>query len=66
MWRCLRHPNIVPFFGTSKHFHVSLVSEWMTGGTVTTFLREHPHSERSFLVSHDLNAWVVLNVVIPR
>jgi serine/threonine protein kinase len=57
MWRCLRHPNIVPFFGTSKHFYVSLVSEWMTGGTVTAFLREHPDSERSLLVSCCVHAW---------
>jgi serine/threonine protein kinase len=56
MWRCLRHPNIVPFIGTSEHFPVSLVSEWMSGGTVTAFLREHPDWERSFLVSHDFDA----------
>jgi hypothetical protein len=42
MWRCLRHPNIVPFIGTSEQFPVSLVSEWMTGGTVTAFLVERP------------------------
>jgi serine/threonine protein kinase len=57
MWRCLRHPNIVPFIGTSEHFPVSLVSEWMTGGTVTAFLRGHPNWERSFLVSCYVNAW---------
>jgi serine/threonine protein kinase len=57
MWRCLRHPNIVPFIGTSKDFPVSLVSEWMSGGTVTAFLQEHPDWDRSFLVSHDVNAW---------
>jgi hypothetical protein len=66
IWRCLRHPNIVPLIGTSLQFPVSLVSEWMTGGTVTAFLRGYPDWERSFLVSHDLNAWVALNVVIPR
>jgi hypothetical protein len=51
MWRCLRHPNIVPLIGTSGHFPVSLVSEWMTGGTVTAFLRGYPDWDRSFLVS---------------
>jgi serine/threonine protein kinase len=51
MWRCLRHPNVVPFIGTSEHFPVSLVSEWMSGGTMTAFLREHPNRERSSLVS---------------
>jgi serine/threonine protein kinase len=57
MWRCLRHPNIVPFIGTSEHFPVSLVSEWMTGGTVTAFLRGCPDWERSLLVSCCVKAW---------
>jgi hypothetical protein len=57
IWRCLRHDNIVPLIGTSEQFPVSLVSEWMSGGTVTAFLREHPHWERSSLVSrHEPNA----------
>jgi serine/threonine protein kinase len=57
MWLCLRHPNIVPFIGTSEQFPVSLVSEWMSGGTVTAFLVERPDWERSFLVSRcNLNA----------
>jgi serine/threonine protein kinase len=51
IWRCLRHPNIVPLIGTSLQFPVSLVSEWMTGGTITAFLRGYPNWERSFLVS---------------
>jgi serine/threonine protein kinase len=57
MWRCLRHPNIVPFIGTSEHFPVSLVSEWMSGGTVTAFLRGFPNWDRSFLVSCCILAW---------
>jgi serine/threonine protein kinase len=51
IWRCLRHPNIVPFIGTSEQFPVSLVSEWMSGGTVTAFLVECPDWDRSLLVS---------------
>jgi serine/threonine protein kinase len=57
MWRCLRHPNIVPLIGTSENFPVSLVSEWMSGGTLTVFLREHPDWERSFLVRHCDITW---------
>jgi serine/threonine protein kinase len=57
IWRCLRHPNIVPLIGTSERFPVSLVSEWMSGGTVTAFLRGYPNWERSFLVSCCVLAW---------
>jgi hypothetical protein len=57
LWQCLRHPNIVPFIGTSENFPVSLVSEWMSGGTVTAFLREYQDSERSFLVGCCVHAW---------
>jgi serine/threonine protein kinase len=56
VWKSLRHPNIVPLIGTCEQFPVSLVSEWMSGGTMTAFLRDHPDRERSFLVSDDVNA----------
>lgn len=54
IWKCLRHPNIVPFFGTSSQFEVSFVSEWMPGGTVTAFLRRYPDYNRSFFVRERL------------
>jgi serine/threonine protein kinase len=46
LWQCLRHPNIVPFIGTSQAFQVSLVSEWMVGGTISAFLQHHPECNR--------------------
>jgi hypothetical protein len=39
-------PNIVQCVGTSGQFHLSLVSEWMPGGIVATFLRNHPEHNR--------------------
>jgi serine/threonine protein kinase len=67
IWRCLRHPNIVPLIGTSEHFPVSLVSEWMSGGTVTAFLVERPDWERSFLVSRcDPNAGTLAEPRSPK
>jgi serine/threonine protein kinase len=46
-WKCLRHPNVVPFLGISDRFPVCLVSEWMPGGTISAFLVEHPEENRS-------------------
>jgi serine/threonine protein kinase len=46
LWQCLRHPNIVPFIGTSQAFQVSLVSEWMVGGTISAFLQHNPEFNR--------------------
>jgi serine/threonine protein kinase len=67
IWRCPRHPNIVPLIGTSEHFPVSLVSEWMTGGTVTAFLVERPDWDRSFLVSrYKLNARSLTEPLSPK
>jgi serine/threonine protein kinase len=47
LWQCLRHENIVPFLGTSSAFEVSLVSEWMSGGTITAFLLRNPQDDRA-------------------
>jgi hypothetical protein len=50
VWQCLRSPNIVPFIGTSPRSDISLVSEWMPGGTVSAFLRDNPGHDRRALV----------------
>lgn len=47
LWVCLRHNNIVPFIGTSSTSEVSLVSEWMAEGTITSFLRQMPDANRT-------------------
>jgi hypothetical protein len=36
----------VPFIGTSQAFEVSLVSEWMTGGTISSYLQCNPQRNR--------------------
>jgi hypothetical protein len=46
-WKCLRHPNIVPFLGISNIFPFCVVSEWMSGGTISAFLAKYPEQNRS-------------------
>ena len=45
IWRRLSHPNIVPLlgitYGFGKEGNVSLVSLWMTNGTLHTFLENY-------------------------
>jgi hypothetical protein len=51
MWKCLRHPNIVPFVGVlCLSSEISLVSAWMVGGALPMFLREHADVDRKGLV----------------
>jgi hypothetical protein len=45
-WRCLRHPNIVPFLGVSSVFPVCLVSQWMAEGTLLAFLSRNSLEHR--------------------
>ena len=49
IWRRLEHPNIVPFLGIAFGFgskdSMSLVSSWMSNGTLESFLREHENLE---------------------
>jgi serine/threonine protein kinase len=47
LWRYLRHPNIVPFMGSCDTFGVCLVSQWMEGGTIDVYLRDHPEGDRT-------------------
>jgi hypothetical protein len=51
VWKCLRHPNIVPFVGVlCLPSEISLVSAWMIGGALPMFLREHGDVDRKGLV----------------
>lgn len=58
IWRQLRHPNILPFFGV-YHLgitdpHMCLVSPWMKNGNVTSFLQRNPTVDRLSLVCSSL------------
>ena len=46
VWKHLRHPHIVSFVGVSVYGGISLISEWMTHGTIMTFLGDHPKANR--------------------
>ncbi|OCH85621.1 kinase-like protein, partial [Obba rivulosa] len=47
IWKHLRRPNVTPFIGVNMElFRLSLVSEWMPHGTVLTFLKEYPATNR--------------------
>jgi len=50
MWKRLIHPNIVPFRGvTIDPFQI--VSEWISGGDLVTYIDLNPHTNRVTLVS---------------
>jgi len=50
VWKRLTHPNIVPFRGVIPS-PLQIISEWMPGGDVTTYIRLKPHAKRVPLVS---------------
>ena len=50
MWKHLSHPNIVPFMGVTLE-PLQLVSEWMPGGELRSYLRENPRTNPVYLVS---------------
>ncbi|KAF8215630.1 hypothetical protein K438DRAFT_1748550 [Mycena galopus ATCC 62051] len=48
VWKELRHPNILPFWGIEKDSFSSplcMVSPWMEHGTVLSYLKEHGHTK---------------------
>ena len=49
MWRHLAHPNIVPFRGITVA-PLQLISDWMSGGSLTDYINQHPDADRLELV----------------
>ena len=51
MWKRLRHPNVVGFLGfDSESPPFSLVYPWMSDGSLSDWLRDHPHADKLGLV----------------
>ena len=49
MWKHLKHQNIVPLLGiTVTPFQ--LISDWMSGGDLTGYIKKHPDADRLGLV----------------
>lgn len=50
MWKRLIHANIVPFIGVTLD-PLQIVSEWMPGGDLTSYIDVNPQASRVDLVS---------------
>jgi serine/threonine protein kinase len=60
-WKCLRHPNIVPFLGIHKDLRVTIISEWMPNGTIASFFGSNPEEHRS---SYVRNYFLAVQLVV--
>ena len=49
-WKRLIHPSVVPFIGVTFD-PLQIVSEWMSGGNLTTHIASNPQTNRITLVS---------------
>jgi len=45
VWKHLKHPNIVPLFGITP-VPLQLVSEWIPGGDLSEYIKNHPGADR--------------------
>lgn len=50
IWKRLTHVNVVPFIGVTFD-PLQIVSEWMSGGNLTTHIKLNPQTSRIALVS---------------
>ena len=50
MWKHLNHPHIVPFMGVTLE-PLQLVSGWMPGGELRSYIKENPCTNPTSLVS---------------
>lgn len=49
MSKYLEHPNIVPLLGVTVN-PLELISDWMPGGDLPTYIANHPNVDRVSLV----------------
>ena len=49
MWKYTAHPNLIPLLGITLE-PLQLVSEWITGGYLTEYIKKHPDVDRLSLV----------------
>ena len=51
-WKHLEHPNIVPLLGINMTpFPPQLISDWISGGNLTEYIKGNPGADRLGLVS---------------
>jgi serine/threonine protein kinase len=53
-WKRLNHPNIVPLLGIHTSPRLQLVSDWMSGGDLSDYIKNHSDPDRFGLVSVSL------------
>ncbi|TDL20527.1 kinase-like protein [Rickenella mellea] len=69
IWRQLKHPNILPFYGVFKgdeNFErLCLISPWMDAGNINDYLKKYPESNRLALIADALNGLSYLHSFQP-
>ncbi|TDL15512.1 kinase-like protein, partial [Rickenella mellea] len=69
IWRLLRHPNILPFYGVfrgDEHFdRLCLISPWMDAGNVVKYIAKNPDSDRFTLLGDVVNGLAYLHGFQP-
>jgi len=64
MWRRLKHPNIVPLLGiTLTPFQ--LISDRMSGGEMSGYIKKHPNVDRLKLVGVPPIAFIPRSLPLP-
>ncbi|EIW83555.1 kinase-like protein [Coniophora puteana RWD-64-598 SS2] len=66
VWRQLRHPNILPFYGVFKESdRINLVSPLMRNGCLTSYLKENPQANRFRLMLDIVRGLEYLHTMKP-
>ena len=66
-WSCLRHPNVLPLLGVMMSGDkFVMVSDWMTNGNITEFVKVDATADRLKLVCLSSQTLVPLPLMITR
>jgi len=62
IWKRLIHPSVVPFTGVTFD-PLQIVSEWMSGGNLTTHIEANPRTNRIALVSASFDPFAKCDLI---
>ena len=64
MWKRLTHPNILPLLGVT-FTPLQLISNWMSGGDLLEYVKNHPDADRLGLVGIPLAVPIPCSLRLP-
>ena len=65
IWKRMVHPNVVPLLGITISQRPQLISNWMSGGDLSKYIKKNPGTDRLGLVGAPLVGYITHLLLSP-